>query len=339
MPQASPAAWSRGIHATAVAILALMLVLLPAALSGYGVQVMTIAFYYVMLGSSWNLIAGYTGQFSVAQAALAAIGAYASAGVVLGLGLPIAVGIIGGTIVAGVIGFGLGAVTLRTRGIYFAISTWAFAETVRVLLAQNYQLTRGDNGLPVPFLFGTVDPVPYYYLFLIAAALTVLFCAWLLRTKVGYRMRAIRDDEEIAVVSGIDVARWKRVVFTISAVIAGLTGAFYGHTIGLLTPSQAHFSQMSFVIIAVVLGGFRTLWGPVLGALLAQGLAELLRFSMEWRLVVFGLVVILIVRFYPPGILGGLARLEQAIIGWLTRGQRAGATTSDRAAGLPPGQS
>lgn len=333
MLRASPAAWSRAIHAVALAILLAVLMLLPAALSGYGVQVMTIAFYYVMLGSSWNLIAGYTGQFSVAQAALAAVGAYASAGVVLAMGLPIAVGIVGGTIVAGLIGFGLGAVTLRTRGIYFAISTWAFAETVRVLLAQNYQITRGDNGLPVPFLFGTVDPLPYYYLFLVAGALTVLFCAWLLRTKVGYRMRAIRDDEEIAVVSGIDVARWKRVVFTISAVIAGLTGALYGHTIGLLTPSQAHFSQMSFVIIAVVLGGFRTLWGPVLGALLAQGLAELLRFSMEWRLVVFALVVMLIVRFYPPGILGGLARLEQVVIDWLTRGRRATVPTSDGATG------
>jgi branched-chain amino acid transport system permease protein len=319
----SAATASRAIHGTAVTMLAVVLLVLPAMMTGYGVQVMTIAFYYVMLGSSWNLIAGYTGQFSVAQAALAAVGAYASAGVVLGLGLPVVAGVLGGTIVAGVIGFGLGAVTLRTRGIYFAISTWAFAETVRVLLAQNYQLTRGDNGLPVPFLFGTLDPTPYYYLFLVAAAMTVAFCAWLLRTKTGYRMRAIRDDEEIAIVSGIDVARWKRVVFTISAILAGLTGALYGHTIGLLTPSQAHFSQMSFVIIAVVLGGFRTLWGPVIGALLAQGLAELLRFSMEWRLVVFGLVVILLVRFYPPGILGGLARLEHLVVGWVARPSRA----------------
>lgn len=174
----------------------------------------------------------------------------------------------------------------------------------------------------MPFLFGTLDPMPYYYLFLAGAALTVVFCAWLLRTKTGYRMRAIRDDEEIAIVSGINVARWKRVVFTISAVMAGLTGALYGHTIGLLTPSQAHFSQMSFIIIAVVLGGFRTLWGPVIGALLAQGLAELLRFSMEWRLVVFGVVVILLVRFYPPGILGGLARLEQLVVGWVARPPR-----------------
>jgi branched-chain amino acid transport system permease protein len=308
------------------------LLAVPALLSGYGVQVMTIAFYYVMIGISWNLLAGFTGQFSVAQHALATAAAYASAAVVLVLGWPIVAGVAIGTGVAALLGFGLATLTLRTRGIYFALSTWAFAETLRILLAQNYQITRGDNGLPVPFLFGTVNPTPYYYLFLVAASLMVLFSIVLLRTKIGYRMRAIRDDEEIAVVIGINAFRWKRIVFTLSAALAGISGALYGHTIGLLTPGQADFSQMAFVIVAVVLGGYRTIWGPVIGALLAQGLAEALRFSQEFRLVLFAVVVIAIVRFYPPGIVGGL----QAIAAWVgKRRARADDTVASRPAAVP----
>ena len=306
---------------TAVGLLALVvLAILPAFLSGYGIQVMMIGYFFVVLGISWNILAGYTGQFSLAQHAFATIGAYASAGVVLGLGLPLPVGILAGTLVAGLIGYGLGWVTLGMRGIYFAISTWAFAETTRLLLAQNYQITRGDMGLQVPYLFNTPDPFPYYYVFLAVMILTLLLNAVMLRMKIGYRMRAIRDDQELAVASGVDVVRWKRIVFLISTAIAGLAGTLYGHSVGLLTPSQAHFSQMSFVVIAVVLGGFRTLWGPVIGGLLAQGLSEALRsvpevrthffgaeqvFKLvEWRFIIFALLVILIVRFYPPGIMG-----------------------------------
>jgi branched-chain amino acid transport system permease protein len=250
------------------AVVLVLLALLPLNLNDYGVQVVMIGYFYVILGISWNILAG--------------------------------------TVASALIGYCLGWITLGMRGIYFAISTWAFAETVRILLSINYQITRGDMGLPVPYLFNTPDPLPYYYVFLTVTVLTLLLNAALLRMKIGYRMRAIRDDQELAVASGVDVFKWKRIVFMISTAIAGLAGALYGHSVGLLTPSQAHFTQMAFVIIAVVLGGFRTLWGPVIGGLLAQGMAEYLRFSAETRYVLFALLVILIVRVYPPGIMGGL---------------------------------
>jgi branched-chain amino acid transport system permease protein len=312
------------------ALVLLALAVLPFFLNGYGQQVMMIGYFYVMLGISWNILAGYTGQFALAQHAFATIGAYVSAAMVLGFAaslpcylqlpgfyiplpcalaavtvhLPLPLGIAVGTLVAALLGYGLGWVTLGMRGVYFAISTWAFAESVRILLSINYKITRGDMGLPVPYLFDTPDPFPYYYVFFVASVLTLLLNAAMLRMKIGYRMRAIRDDQELAVASGVDVVKWKRLVFMLSTALAGLAGALYGHSIGLLTPSQAHFSQMAFVVIAVVLGGFRTLWGPVIGALLAQGLAEALRFSAEWRFVIFALLVIVIVRVYPPGIMG-----------------------------------
>ena len=291
----------------------LLLALLPLGLNGYQVQVLMIGYFWVILGISWNLLAGYTGQFSLAQHAFATIGSYASAAAVLALGLPVPIGVVVGALVAAVLGYGLGWLTLGMRGIYFAIATWAFAESVRILIAVNYRITRGDLGLPVPSLFDTPDPFPYYYVFFAVSMLTLGLNAVLLRTKLGYRMRAIRDDQELAVASGVDVVKWKRVVFMLSTALAGLGGALYGHAVGLLSPNQAQFSQMAFVIIAVVLGGFRTLWGPVIGALLAQGLAEALRISQEWRFVVFGVLVIVVVRAYPPGIMGGLTALAERL--------------------------
>lgn len=284
--------------------LLLALVLLPRVLNGYGVQVLMIGYFYVLLGVSWNLLAGYCGQFSLAHHALATIGGYVSAASVLALHLPLPVGVLAGVIVTGAIGYALGWLTLGMRGIYFAIATWAFAESIRILLTINYQVTRGDMGLPVPFLFDTPDPTPAYEVLLGAAAASVALVSLLLRTKIGYRMRAIRDDQDLAVAAGIDVVAWKRWVFVISAALAGAAGGLYGHAIGLLSPSQADFSQMAFIIVAVVLGGFRTLWGPVVGALLAQGLAELLRFSAEARLIIFALLVLAIMRLYPPGVVG-----------------------------------
>ena len=299
----------RPLWTAAGALIFVGLALLPLGLNSYGVQVIMIGYFYVMLGISWNILAGYTGQFSLAQHAFATIGAYASAAVALRFGMPLAVSIAAGVIAAALLGYGIGWLTLGMRGIYFAISTWAFAESVRILLSINYQVTRGDMGLPVPYIFDTPDPLPYYYVFLVATLLTLLFNALMLNLKIGYRMRAIRDDQELAVAAGVDVVKWKRLVFMISTGLAGLAGALYGHSLGLLTPTQAHFSQMAFVIIAVVLGGFRTLWGPVIGGLLIQGIAEGLRVSAEWRFVMFALLVIIIVRVYPPGIMGFIQSL------------------------------
>jgi branched-chain amino acid transport system permease protein len=298
---------------------ALVLVALPFVLNGYGVQVATVALYYVVLGVSWNLIAGYTGQFSLAQHAFATIGAYASAVVALALHLPLPVAILAGMLAAALVGLALGWVTLGMQGVYFAIATWAFAESVRILLAVNYQITRGDMGLAVPFLFDSPDPTPAYAVFVVLALGAVGLNALLLRRKIGYRMRALRDDQELALAAGIDVVKTKRLVFVVSTAMAGLAGAVYGHAVGLLSPSQANFSQMAFIIIAVVLGGFRTLWGPVVGALVAQGLAEALRASAEARLVIFAALVLVIVRVYPPGIMGLVDRATALLDAWSTR--------------------
>jgi len=277
---------------------------LPMALGSYPLHVLTVVCYYAILASSWNLIAGYTGLFSLAHHVFAGIGAYASALVVLHTGVAAPVGIVCGAAVACAAGYGLGSITLRMRTLYLALATWAFAESVRIVVSMEYGITRGDLGLSVPTLWSTASPRPYYELFLACAAATVAALAWLLRSRIGYRLRAIRDDEGVARAAGINTVRWKRFAFGASSGIAGLAGALYGHYIGLLSPVAMQFEEMALIIIMVTLGGQRTLSGPIIGAVVVEGASELLRAYGQMRMVLFALLVLAVMRLYPAGLVG-----------------------------------
>ncbi|HET9001771.1 MAG TPA: branched-chain amino acid ABC transporter permease [bacterium] len=265
---------------------------------------MAVACYYVIMASSWNLIAGYTGLFSLAHHVFSGIGGYASALLVIRSGIPIPLGVAAGGLAAGIVGYGIGALTLRMRALYLALATWAFAESTRVFISMEYGITRGDLGLPVPKLLSTPSPRPAYEIFLLLAAFTVGGLAVLLRSRIGYRLRAIRDDEGAARAVGVNTFRWKRFVFAASSAIAGVAGAVYGHYIGLLSPIGMKFDEMALIIIMVILGGQRTLAGPVLGAVVVEVVSEALRAYGQIRMVLFALVVIGMMRLYPLGLVG-----------------------------------
>src|SRR6201982_3707728 len=144
---------------------------LPWVLSGYHTHVLTTSFYYVILAIGWNLLAGYTGQFSLAHHTFAGVGAYTSPLLVQYAAVPMLVGIAAGVVVAAALGYALGTLCLRMRAIYLALATWAFAESMRLLITVEYGITRGDLGLTTPFLFATPRPTPYYFLFLALAIL------------------------------------------------------------------------------------------------------------------------------------------------------------------------
>lgn len=278
--------------------------LLPVALGAYHVHVLTVALYYVVLASSWNLLAGYTGLFSLAHHVFAGIGAYTSALLVLRTGLPIPAGVAAGGALACAVGFALGSVTLRLRTLYLALATWAFAESTRVAVSMEYGLTRGDLGLAVPKLFPGAGPAPYYEVFLACAVAATAGLAWLLRSRIGYRLRAIRDDEGAARAAGVNTVRWKRFAFAVASGAAGAIGALYGHYIGLLSPAAMKFDEMALIIIMVILGGQRTIAGPVLGAVTVEVVSEALRAYGQIRMVIFALVVLAVMRLYPPGLVG-----------------------------------
>ncbi|MET0852637.1 MAG: branched-chain amino acid ABC transporter permease [Candidatus Rokuibacteriota bacterium] len=305
MPAARALAWCAGAYVA--------LAWLPWALSEYHTHVATIALYYVILATGWNLLAGYTGQFSLAHHTFAGIGGYTSALLVKHTGLPILVGIVAGSVVAAAIGYGLGTLCLRMRAIYLALATWAFAESVRLLITVEYQITRGDLGLATPLLFDTPRPTPYFYLFLGLALAALLAALGIMRSRIGVYLRAIRDDEEAAAVMGVDTLRWKRFAFAVSAVFAAVAGGFQAHYVGLLSPAPMKFNEMAMVVIMVIVGGLRTMPGPVIGAVFIEVLSELLRAWGEVRMVVFALLVIAVARGYPAGLYGVWRALAQRL--------------------------
>ena len=304
--------------AIVILVAAALLLFVPLIVNGFVVHVLTASFYYVILAASWNLLAGYTGQFSLAHHAFAAVGAYTSGLLGYHWGVPVWIGIPAGTLLAGAMGYGLGRLVLRMRTIYLAIATWAFAETVHVYLTADYTFTRGELGLSVKSLYGTLNPTPYYFTFLGLAVLVLLGLRALIDSPLGYFMRAIKDDELRAKSLGIDTTRVKVVVFSISSAIAGLAGAAYGHYIVTLTPQMLDFSEMAKIVVMVVIGGFGTFVGPVVGAAPVNIVLTYLASFGEWNLAFFALIVIVLMRFSMEGIAGLLAPLWRRL--WAGRG-------------------
>ena len=303
--------WRRPAAIIVVAIV--LLALPPFFAGGFTLHLLTTGLYYTILAASWNLLAGFTGQFSLAHHAFAAIGAYTSGLLIRYYGVPIWVGIASGVVMAALFGYALGRMVLSMRAIYLAIATWAFAETIHILLTAAYPITRGELGLNVPPLFRNLDPTAYYALFAALTIVSVTIMYGIVKGRIGYFMRAIRDDDLRAESLGVDTTRVKVFVFTVSSAFAGLAGAFYGHYLVVLSPQMADFNEMAKLIIMVVLGGLGTVLGPLIGAAPVQILTTYLQKYGEWDLVIFAVVVIALMRTHVGGIAtfvyAGLARL------------------------------
>jgi len=295
-------------------VLGLLALCLPMIVSNeYYVHIFVIAFYYVILATSWNLLAGFTGQFSLAHVAFAGMGAYTSALLAINFGIPVFFSIILGGIGATAFGLILGFLSLRTRGIYLGVATWAFAETFRIVVSMMYRITRGDLGLPTPLLLGTSKPTSYYYLFFGLATAAVGLVVLIMRSRVGFFFRSIRDDEVVARAMGIHTVRWKILAFCVSSAMAGIAGATYGHYIGLISPAMIQWYEMVTIIIMVVVGGMGTLTGPVIGAIAIELLSEVLRPVGAYRMVMFALIVIVLMRIYNKGIMGFVKQISARV--------------------------
>jgi branched-chain amino acid transport system permease protein len=301
--------WRRVATVTAAAAIPVLAV--PFVASEFVVHVLTIATYYVILASSWNLLAGFTGQFSLAQHAFAAVGAYTSGLLVYHLKTPLWLSVPAGVVAAAFAGLLLGLLVLRMRAIYLSIATWAFAETFRILLTAAYDFTRGDLGLSVPSLYGHVRPVTYYYTFVVVAAVCLILMYVILSSPIGYFMRSIKDDQIRAASLGVDTTRVKLFAFVVSSAMAGLAGVLNAHYVLTLTPSIVDFSEMAKIIVIVVIGGMGTFLGPILAAPPIHFLNAYLTAWGEWSMVVFAGIVILLMRVYPAGLAGLLAALRR----------------------------
>jgi branched-chain amino acid transport system permease protein len=300
----------------------------------YWMFILIQAFFYAMLASSWALLAGYAGQFSFGHIAFMAIASYASGILGRDLGWSPVSGIIAGMLAAGVVGLIVGYLCLRLRRTYLALFTIAFAEIFRLAVNAELDLTGGPMGLYVDPLLNTTSYVPYYYIFLGLLLGSLAFMYWLASSRFGLFFRAIREDEEAAAAMGVHIVRYKIMAFVVTSMIAGLAGAVDHHFIGFIAPTELIIGRMSLVIAMAVIGGIESLIGAALGAIVIHVLLELLQkipvpaslmpkliemtptlekfglgvgdnviMTYAWRMVAFGLVLMLTLRFWRNGLI------------------------------------
>lgn len=260
----------------------------PGVINAYTLHVLIIGFFYAMLASSWSLLMGYAGQFSFAHMAFAGIGAYTTGLMARYLATNALTGIIAGTIMAGLFGLIIGMLVLRLRKTYLALFTIAFAEILRLVLSAEKDFTEGPNGLPVPPLFpngldlgfmqfSKVDVIPPYFIMLFLMLVTLALMSWLARSRFGLFLKAIREDEEAAAALGVDVVRYKVLVFMVTSMVAGLAGATRAHYVTVIAPNDIIILWMSIVITMSVLGGIESLLASAIGGIVVFWALEYLR--------------------------------------------------------------
>ncbi len=301
----------------ALAILAALAPLPSLGLEIYWQGVVITSLYYALLASNWNLLAGYTGLFSLAPAGFAMLGAYVTALLWTYAGVEPWLGIPAGAIVCAIVGLVIGVLTLRLSGPYLALTTLALAEILRVIVLNSFDITRGEIGLQVPALFAHQSS--YYYMFLVAVGGFLIGLHWLLGQPCGLYLRAIRNDETGARARGVRTVFWKVFAFSVSSGLSGLAGALFAHYVIIVSPSIGHLLVTGLVMSMVVLGGMGTLLGPLVGALLVNVSSEYLRAAGDYQHIVFPIVVILFARFCREGLVGRAAMIFNARVGTQAR--------------------
>ena len=261
-----------------------------------GVIVMTCINVIAVLGMS--VLTGFTRLFSFGNAGFMSIGAYTAAILTVRYHVNFLIAIVIGAAFAGLIAWLLGSLTLKLHGDYFLITCLGFGECVRVLFNYTKDLTGGSAGFP---------GVPNYTSMLFALASTVLafFIAWrFIHSKYGRNLTSIRENELAAEAVGINAFRSKRMSFTFSAIYAGWAGALYAGYLMYVVPSSFNLAKSCELITTTVIGGLGSLTGSVLGAILVTLLPEVFRSLANYRMLLYGIAVVLIIMFKPSGLYG-----------------------------------
>jgi branched-chain amino acid transport system permease protein len=278
--------------------------LLPWTLGIYTQHIMIISLFYVMMASSWNLLAGYTGQVSFGHAAFAGIGAYTSGILAAKAGIHPWVGVTIGTLLSAVIGLGVGFLCLKMGGIYLSLTTLAFSQILHIIITNEYEITRGTMGLQVPGLVAEYSKISYFYIMLVAAVLVLILLYHVIHSDLGLNFRAVQNDEIAARSIGVNVIRVRVLAFSLSSAIAGFAGGLYGHYLLLITPEIPSLDLQFLVLAMTVIGGMGSYVGPIIGAFSLVILSEYIRAYGEYHLLVFGLVALVVARFAPRGLVG-----------------------------------
>jgi branched-chain amino acid transport system permease protein len=304
-------------------LLLAVVVLLPSVITvKYYIQLVILALIWVIVAQGQNIIQGFTGYVSITQAGLMGIGAYSSTLLSTKLGWPVWLTFVCAPIMTSFFALLVGFPSLRVRGHYFAIVTLAYNMVIFIILMNFSALTNGEAGIsniprPERLLGGLInfeDRTTYYYLVAICALALTGLTALILKSRVGHILLAIRENETLALASGIAVWKYKLFAFVASGFYAGVGGALYAHYQGFINPESFGVAQSLDGILAVILGGSGTILGPVIGAFAVIFLPEFLRFADGFRLIVYGLLLVVATIFMPKGIVFMAERACQACV-------------------------
>lgn len=307
-------------------LILIVLLLLPNFLKDepYVLHVCIMVFVYLSLAQAWNLIGGYAGQISFANHAFFAIGAYTSTMLLIYLNLTPWIGLFAGIAIAMCIAYLLGSQLLHLKGHYFAVATIAFAEILKLIFL-NWRGVGAAYGLSLPLKMPSFyylmwsSKLPYYYIFLLVAIISIILIYTIDRSKVGIYFMSIKQDEDGAEHKGIDTSYYKLLAFMISAGICALVGTLYAQYILYICPRSCIDIMMSTKCILIVLfGGLGTVAGPVLGACILIPLGEYTRIKLGgggqgWDYIIYGLIILVIVLYQPQGVYGILRRCKKNV--------------------------
>ncbi|OGA17859.1 MAG: ABC transporter ATP-binding protein [Betaproteobacteria bacterium RIFCSPLOWO2_02_FULL_66_14] len=336
-----------GVAIVALALLALPFALATAGTTW--VRVANYAILYVLLALGLNIVVGFAGLLDLGYIAFYAVGAYVYALLAsphFGLHLPFWVILPIGAAVAGFFGVLLGAPTLKLRGDYLAIVTLGFGEIVRIFLnnlSRPVNITNGPQGVAQidPIRIGPLDlsrsdtwlgltfsgPLKYYYLLLAFVLVIIVINIRLQNSRIGRAWEAVREDEIAARAMGIDTTRIKLLAFAMGATFGGVAGGMFAAIQSFISPESFVLVESIMVVAMVVLGGMGNIWGVILGALLLSFVPEILRWTVEpmqhamfgeqlvapevIRMLIFGLALVLVMRFRPAGLLPSAVRQRE----------------------------
>lgn len=245
-----------------------------------------------------SLLTGFTGMFSFGHAGFMAIGGYTSAMMTVNFGWPFIPALLMGALAAALVSALIGKLTLNLKGDYFCIATLGFGEATRLVL-DNVQYFGGARGWP---------GIPHYTNLLNVVLINIVaiyILASLIRSRHGRNMIAVREEELASQIVGINVFKYKLISLMISAAYAGVAGGLLGHYMTFLQPKMFSLVKSTELTIIVIFGGLGSISGSVLGALVLTSLPEILRSFSQWRLVIYGLSVIIIMISRPEGLMGG----------------------------------
>lgn len=290
----------------------------------YYLQVLSFILINIVLGLAMYVTLS-AGQLSLGHAGFMAIGAYTSAVLTFTYDAPIIVGVLCGTVLAGIFGLIIGLPTLRLQGVYLAIATLGFGEVVRVVFVNWESVTKGAVGMSgIPHLgreittmlrdigiqassFGLrSNQLSSLIIFLLLLILTIIIFLFFRRqnnSRVGRAFAAIKMDESAAEAMGINITYYKVLAFVQGAMAAGFAGAIYAHITGYISPSDFDYHRAIDILIYAVFGGSDVIWGPVFGAAFLTAIPEFLRSIADYRYMIYGVILVAMMAFRPQGVI------------------------------------